>query len=148
MRRMAVALPMIAFVLTACSSPVDRYPQAQPSEASATASTTSPPATTRGLPTAANASDFSTCFDGECEIAVSEPVDIPLDGHLVVAKVSVVAIHSDGVDLRAVTPSGFVADLLSQRPDQGGPSKMNQLGLGVVAISRGTAVLDFSPRTS
>jgi hypothetical protein len=97
------------------------------------------------LPRAADGTNVRACFDGNCEILVSKPVDIQLNGRLGIGALSVTAIDSSGVDFRSISPSGFVSSFLDQTPSQGGPSTMNKLAISVVAISDKKAVIRLSP---
>ncbi|KUN25091.1 hypothetical protein AQJ23_17120 [Streptomyces antibioticus] len=59
---------------------------------------------------------------------------------------TVSAVGAEGVDLRSVDASGFTANLLGQRPDQGGPSTVNELSIAVLAIVGDTAKLRLFPQ--
>lgn len=96
---------------------------------------------TQAPPTAADGSDVQECFDGDCEIAVSEPVSIPLDGRFSVDAVVIEKIEPDHVSLRAES-AGSVTRITS---GPGGTVRLNKLTVRVVAVSDGTAVLRFSP---
>ncbi|MEU5154692.1 hypothetical protein [Glycomyces sp. NPDC021274] len=61
-----------------------------------TAEATEPePSPTPEQPTAADGTDYAACGDGSCEVAVSEPVDLELDGFTL----QVTAVIEDGVDI-------------------------------------------------
>ncbi|MBA6441576.1 MULTISPECIES: hypothetical protein [Streptomyces] len=55
------------------------------------------------------------------------------------------AVGAEGVDLSSVDASGFTSNLLGQRPDQGGPSTVNELSIAVLTIVRDTAKLRLFP---
>lgn len=146
-----VAVVLSAVGLAGCGSATSDDEASARSTTVTTSSTTSSPATTPTpttttappLPAAADGTDLTACFDGACEVLVSGPVDIPFADPSI-GVMSVVAVSPAGVDLRTVSPSGFTSNLLGQRPDQGGPSVVNNLAVAVVAINGGQAVLRFS----
>ncbi|KDN21914.1 hypothetical protein [Amycolatopsis rifamycinica] len=49
-------------------------------------------------PAAADSSDYSACTDGNCEVRVSGPVDIPLSGQGGLHRISVTAVTANGID--------------------------------------------------
>lgn len=119
-----------------------------PPVASATApsiSTSTPRPAVRPLPRAKDGTNLRACYDGRCEVLVTKPVDITLNGRRGVDILFVTAIDSDGVDFQTISASGFTGNLLEQRPDQGGPSTINRLAVSVVAISGRRAVIRLSP---
>ncbi|MEJ3750499.1 hypothetical protein WEI85_45480 [Actinomycetes bacterium KLBMP 9797] len=157
-RYLAVAASMLgACVLVACdtsdtparqtpspttttTSPLGSPSAAAPPTSAAASSPAAVP-----LPRAADGTNVRACLDGRCEILVSKPIDIPLDGRHGIGVLSVTAIDSSGVDFQSVSPSGFVSSFHDQHPDQGGPSTMNKLAIGVIAISGTKAVIRLSP---
>lgn len=157
-RYLAASIALLgAFFLAACgapetpagqsTSPTDTTTSPLESPSAAAPPTSAVPSSPAAvpLPRAADRTDVQACFDGSCEILVSEPVDIPLDGSLGIGALSVTAIDSSGVDFQSVSPSGFVSSFLDQKPSQGGPSTMNELAISVVAISGKKAVIRLSP---
>ncbi|MER5299325.1 hypothetical protein ABT039_07640 [Streptomyces lasiicapitis] len=58
---------------------------------------------------------------------------------------TVSAVGAKGVDLTSVDATGFTSSLLGQRPDQGGPSTVNELSIAVLAIAGDTATLRLFP---
>lgn len=148
MLRTAVALLTLAFAVTGCDTVVSGTPRAAApigtSVPTTTTTRTTTTTTTPPLPGAKDGSNVRACFDGTCEIAVAGPLDIPFDGRYGVYGISVVAIAPGGVDLMGST-GGMTGNFLSQRPDQGGPSTLNELSFSVVAISGTTAVIAFFP---
>lgn len=62
-----------------------------------TTTSTAAASTTSTLPPAADGTDLAACADGNCEVAVSAPVDIPLTGHATgITTMSVVELTPDG----------------------------------------------------
>ena len=149
-RRLAVSLAVAAVGMVGvagiagCADQEERPPGAdivstvaQPTRATATSPTTTPPA----LPAAADGTDVGACADGTCEVLVSAPVDIAVPGN----DISVVTVRPAGVDLRTVGADGFTTTFTGQRPDQGGPSVLGKVAVAVVAISGSQAVLHIAP---
>ncbi|MBA2946124.1 hypothetical protein [Streptomyces himalayensis] len=95
------------------------------------------------VPVRAGASDVKACFDGTCEIAVSEPTDIPVDSRFGIDRVSVTLVTSDTVSMRA-TGNG---NSLQATSGAGGICILNGLTIRVKSVDDGTAVLAFSSTT-
>lgn len=94
------------------------------------------------LPRAADGDDILACTDGSCEILVTGEMGIRFDDPaLGVAWLSVTGVGPDGVDLQVVTAAGATANLISQTPDQGGASVVNELTILVVTLAGDRAVL-------
>jgi hypothetical protein len=79
--------------------------------------------------------------DGKCAIAVSRPVSFSVEPRLGVTKVSIAAIDPDMVTVRAKGP-GISLQVVVR---VGSAGRLNGIGVRVVAITGGTAVLRFSP---
>lgn len=96
-------------------------------------------------PTAADGSNIGACYDGECEISVSQPVKIPLDGRAGFDAVMVEAIEPNKVRFRVDYPHGYSWGSTSPggtvifRSGSGGET------IRVMAINAGTAVIKMSP---
>ena len=110
-------------------------------------------------PTAADGTNVAACFHGTCQIAVSGPVRIPLDGRSGLTELAVVDVDSDQLHFRTATAGGGsgTADLgpgcvLTFHPGGGGsacgggypPPFGHGLAVRVLDITDGTAVLDLS----
>lgn len=147
MRRTITAVLTLALVLCGCGSADRTLPgKATGDEAGRESGVSSPspepPASPESLPPAADGTDVSACFDGDCEISVSGPVDIPLDDSFRVTMCSVEPLDSDQVSIRCEYPSGGMLELSGTT---GSTFSVNELTMRVVAIRGGTVILDFSP---
>ncbi|MGH3912940.1 MAG: hypothetical protein ACRDTC_05970 [Pseudonocardiaceae bacterium] len=95
------------------------------------------------LPPAADGSDVGACRDGQCQIAVSEPVDIVIGSGTVS-----VSVEAGKVALRQTSPSGgsSVANLsgVGSTVSWGNGSADQKTTVRLLGISDDTAVLDFS----
>lgn len=91
-------------------------------------------------PLVARDSDVKACFDGRCEIAVSEPTEIPVDSRFGIDLVSVTLVTPDTVSMRA-TGNG---NSLQTTSGAGGICILNGLTIRVKSVHDGTAVLAFS----
>lgn len=116
MNRTAAVVLLAVLAVGGCSSTVEPgQPQAQ-SQTTAPAptrtSSTPPPSLTVPstskpvLPPAADGADVTACFDGTCEITVSGPLAIPLDGKVGLAKLDVTSVTEDEVAVAANFPGG------------------------------------------
>lgn len=110
-----------------------------------TKSSASPSPTAVKPMTPSTRAELRACTDGSCTIVVTEGTEIPRAEGLRAGPFTVTAVSADGVDLRSVDASGFISDLLGQRPDQGGPSTVNELSIAVVSIVGDTAKLRLFP---
>ncbi|MEE1837760.1 hypothetical protein [Streptomyces sp. SP17KL33] len=82
------------------------------------------------------------CFDGRCELTVSEPLSIEVDSRFGVGDLRVTKITDDTVVLR----SSGAGTHLSSSVGEGGTGGLNGLGFRVKSLEGGTAVLEFFPR--
>ncbi|MET9441119.1 hypothetical protein [Streptomyces sp. NPDC006610] len=89
--------------------------------------------------------ELRACADGSCTVVVTKGTEIPPAAGLRAGPFTVSAVGAEGVDLSSVDPSGFTSNLLGQRPDQGGPSTVNELSIAVLAIAGETAKLRLFP---
>ncbi|CAL9513307.1 hypothetical protein [Streptomyces sp. enrichment culture] len=89
--------------------------------------------------------ELQACTDGSCTVVVTEGTQIPRADGLRAGPFTVTAVGAEGVDLSSVGPGGFTSNLLGQRPDQGGPSTVNELSIAVVSIVGDTAKLRLFP---
>ncbi|MDF3143790.1 hypothetical protein [Streptomyces sp. T21Q-yed] len=76
---------------------------------------------------------------------MTKGTEIPRAAGLRAGPFTVSAVGAQGVDLTSVDASGFTSNLLGQRPDQGGPSTVNELSIRVLAIVGDTARLRLFP---
>lgn len=91
------------------------------------------------------AAELRACADGSCTVVVTKGTEIPRAAALRAGPFTVSAVGAEGVDLTSVDASGFTSNLLGQRPDQGGPSTVNELSIAVLAIVGNTAKLRLFP---
>lgn len=89
--------------------------------------------------------ELRACADGSCTVVVTKGTELPRAARLRAGPFTVSAVGPGGVDLTSVDASGFTSNLLGQRPDQGGPSTVNELSIAVVAIVEDTAKLRLFP---
>ncbi|MFD8458736.1 hypothetical protein [Streptomyces antimycoticus] len=115
------------------ASPPPTKPSSSPSPTAVQPMTPSTPAELRG------------CADGSCTVVVRKGTEIPRADGLRAGPFTVSAVGAEGVDLSSVDASGFASNLLGQRPDQGGPSTVNELSIAVLAIAGDTAKLRLFP---
>ncbi|MGW3567062.1 hypothetical protein ACWDSL_24870 [Streptomyces sp. NPDC000941] len=146
----------LAAALTGCGSDSDGdagAPAPAPSrsvEPSPTSPTPTKPSPSPS-PTAVKPMKLSTpaelraCADGSCTVVVTKGTEIPRAAGLRAGPFTVSAVGAEGVDLSSVDASGFTSNLLGQRPDQGGPSTVNELSIAVLAIAGDTAKLRLFP---
>lgn len=138
--------------------PTSAVPEPTPAPTGSPASTTPAP-----FPTAADGSDVAACRDGNCEIVVSGPVEIPLEREFGVDRLAITAIAADGVQCRAETSraqtlewsvstgqvyasdDGEIYYVEFSQLQAGSTASANQISLRVVALDGERAVLDFSP---
>ncbi|WP_399887727.1 hypothetical protein ACGH7X_23870 [Streptomyces sp. BBFR51] len=76
---------------------------------------------------------------------MTKGTEIPRAGSLGAGPFTVNAVGAEGVDLTSVDASGFTSNLFGQRPDQGGPSTVNELSIAVLVIVGDTAKLRLFP---
>lgn len=149
------ALVLAAAALAGCGSGDDAEAAASgtPSR-SAEPSSASPaptPASPSPSPTPAKPMKPSTpaqlraCADGTCTVVVTKGTEIPRAEGLRAGPFTVTGVGAEGVDLTSVDATGFTSNLLGQRPDQGGPSTVNELSIAVVSIVGDTAELRLFP---
>lgn len=129
------------------SAPAAPSRSAEPSPASPTptkpSSSPSPTAVKPMKPS--TRAELRACADGSCTVVVTKGTEIPRAAGLRAGPFTVSAVGAEGVDLTSVDASGFTSNLLGQRPDQGGPSTVNELSIAVLAIAGDTARLRLFP---
>ncbi len=91
------------------------------------------PASGAPLPAAADGSDVSACMDGSCEISVSAPTEIAVG----TVTVSVTEITANQVTFVQESRGGRTEITTSA----GGVAGLNDVGVRIIAISGGTALL-------
>lgn len=102
-------------------------------------------------PVARDGTDVAACHDGDCEVALTGPVDIELDGELGVGVVSVTEIDAEKVTLSCnwsyeeADSSGGSSGAVASRLAPGNVLPCNDLELRVTEIAAGTAVLVMAP---
>lgn len=154
----AVCALALAAALTGCGSDSDgdagmpappvpsASPSVEPSSASPTPTPSSSPSPTAVQPMKPSTrAELRACADGSCTVVVTKGTEIPRAAALRAGPFTVSAVGAEGVDLHSVDASGFTSNLLGQRPDQGGPSTVNELSIAVLAIVGDTAKLRLFP---
>jgi hypothetical protein len=121
-------------------------------EARASTSRATAEPTTSTLPPAADGTDLAACADGNCEVAVSRPVDIPLTGQGGITTLSVDELTSDGFSFSATSNgggsrsgslSGACTATFSSTANGSGLSSMCTAGQEPPAASREPGVLSL-----
>lgn len=147
MRRTACAV-LLAMALAGCGSPsAGVMPQSsEPIVTTSQVILLSPAPTTAAPPTAADGSNIGACFDGTCEISVSRPVTIPLDGRSGFDAVAIETIAPASMSFRVNFRDGTVG---RSSTSPGGTVTFSSGAGGtiikVVGINAGTAVIKMSP---
>ncbi|GGO48847.1 hypothetical protein [Streptomyces lasiicapitis] len=151
------ALLALAAALTGCGSdsgddegaPAPTTPSRSPEQSPASPTPTKPsssPSPTELKPMKPSTpAELRACADGTCTVVVKKGTQIPPATGLRAGLFTVSAVGAKGVDLTSVDATGFTSSLLGQRPDQGGPSTVNELSIAVLAIAGDTAKLRLFP---
>ncbi|GAA4042761.1 hypothetical protein [Streptomyces shaanxiensis] len=122
---------------------------------------TAPPST---APTAADGTRYSACTDGTCEIRVTDAARIPVPDRFGLGPVTVTAVSGGTVTMFApLTQSEFSSDggceasftgpaadssaVAQLTCDRGAEAVVNRMGLQVVHVGDGAAVLRIRPAT-
>jgi hypothetical protein len=108
---------------------------------SASPSRSPSPSSTGALPEAADGTDLDACYDGECEILVTEPVDIPVDPEVYgFETLSITAIEEELVTVKAIVPGGFASVNVGTE----GYGVVQGVTVSALAIGEAGAVLSIS----
>ncbi|MFD1830728.1 hypothetical protein ACFSJS_13735 [Streptomyces desertarenae] len=127
------------------SSPAVSAPSASPASPASSASPGRPSPPASSPPPAHRATkDLGTCRDGACTVEVREGTVIPFGAGVRLPDLRIDAVGPSGVDMTA-RGDGVMLRLGGQSPGQGGPSKLNETHVEVLAIEGDTAVLRLSP---
>ena len=110
-----------------------------PASSSAPAAVTRTPA--KPAAPGGNAADLKACYDGRCEISVSRPVTIPVDGRFGFTKFSITHIGAEGVTIAAHSAGTSLESGVSP----GGTAALNGLSVKVKSVTGGTALLEITP---
>ncbi|MBA9002964.1 hypothetical protein [Thermomonospora cellulosilytica] len=151
MRRFLAALvPVLVPALTSCGSPAQEAGPA-PSKPAAPASPTSAPPSVPPSPTRTPTTETEDCFDGDCLLEVTRPVDIELDRKkFYYPGFSVVSVDENSLTYHVEYPHGGGAE---QVLSPGGGSSFGfrdnpSVEVRLVSIKDGKALLSISPGTS
>ncbi|WP_128431631.1 hypothetical protein [Streptomyces cyaneus] len=176
MHRPSVGVLALVLLLAGCGSASDGGTSADPRPSGpATASTApdqppptpAPPTTSAPpstAPTAADGTRYSACTDGTCEIRVTDAARIPVPDRFGLGPVTVTAVSGGTVTMFApLTQSEFASDggceasftgpaadssaVAQLTCDRGAKAVVNQMGLQVVHVGDGAAVLRIRPAT-
>ncbi|GAA2406763.1 hypothetical protein GCM10010420_38530 [Streptomyces glaucosporus] len=154
----AVALCAAGLLAAGCGSPDgdgadDRAKRRDtPSSSSASPAASASPASPgrRSSPSASPSptykatKDLSTCYDGACTVEVREGTVIPFGDGVRLPDLRIDKVGPSGVDMTA-SEAGTMLHLGGQSPEQGGPSRLNETDVEVLAIDGDTTVLRISP---
>lgn len=142
---LVLALPV---ALLGCGKSGTDRPAARATASQPTPASTSSAPTPSGSPTVS--SKVKDCFDGDCLLAVSKPVTIPLDKkRYYYPKFAITAVTSNQVSYRVDYPQGGHAE---QRLSVGNESSFGfrshpQVNVRLVSIAGKKAVIAISPGT-
>lgn len=142
--RRTVCAGLLAITLTgfgphsAGATPQQSEPLATTSQVILLSSATAPPP-------AADGSNVRACYDGACEISVSGPTRIPLDGRSGFDAVAVQAVEPNKVSFRVNYPNGSSSGSASPGGTVTFRNGAGGTRITVVAIDAGTAVIRMSP---
>jgi hypothetical protein len=144
----AAAVAVSVLVLSGCggsgTGTDGRSSAAPPSRSPSVAASPSrspSPSPTGALPEAADGTDLDACYDGECEVLVTEPVDIPVDPAVYgFDTLSITAIEEDLVTVVAVVPGGFASVNIGTE----GQGVVQGVTVSASAIGKEGAVLSIS----
>ncbi|MEO3873734.1 hypothetical protein ABGB18_33400 [Nonomuraea sp. B12E4] len=153
-KRMALMGVVAVFgLLTGCGSAAEQAaspaaaPETPSSPAPSSSVVSSPPATpspqATSLPKAKDGKKLRACRDAGCEVLVSDGQTITLDDRWGLQPVDV-SVEEDSVTFHVVTGSGMQATMSEQRPDQGGPSTINDVSFEVLAVQGKKAVIKIT----
>lgn len=141
MRRTVCAV-VLALALAGCGAPLASVAP-QSSEPIVTKSQVL--VLTTAVPPPADGSDIRACHDGTCEISVSRPLTIPLDGRSGFNAVTIEAIEPNLMSFRVNFPDGTA---LRSSTSPGGRvtfrSGTGSMTINVLTINSGTAVIKMS----
>ncbi|GAA3019213.1 hypothetical protein [Streptosporangium longisporum] len=128
--------------------------EAAPKETAATATTQQPPPSATPSPTptttppkpfpkAKDGKKLRACRDARCEVLISDGQTITLNPEWNLPPINV-AVENGSVSFFGTTLDGTQISMLEQTPDQGGPSKLNDVSFGVVAVRGAKAVIKIA----
>jgi hypothetical protein len=127
---------------------VDSNPTASAPTGSGSADPGPPPQTIPNMPKAADGSDISACYDGECVVELRAPVTIPMAPSTGIAQFTLVSVDNvDGAYLTGTTAdgNGTLSAQVSAYPGAGsGTVILNGFTIEALATVDGVAVLHFS----
>ncbi|WP_157250424.1 hypothetical protein [Nonomuraea typhae] len=95
------------------------------------------------LPRAKDGRSLRACHDARCEVLVTDGQTITLNDKWGLTPIEI-AVEDNAVDFTCSTIDGMQVNLMRQRPDQGGPSKINDLTFRVIAVKGKRAVVKIS----
>ncbi|MDQ3402058.1 MAG: hypothetical protein M3548_01505 [Actinomycetota bacterium] len=148
---------LLLLTLTACTSALSGSPAKAPQSTKNRPSTTK--STTTTAPSAIDGTNLDTCLDGTCQVLVTAPAAIPLDGQDGLTTFTVQKIENDVVHYTTVSPRGQGSGTLVSNcavaisrtgsgsycgPPGLAPSTMSGLTIRPVMIGDDHAVLDLS----
>ena len=91
--------------------------------------------------------DVAQCFDGNCTVTVTGPVEIPLDGRVGPTAVSVSEVGRFAVTFRVHSPTGAAFAVTGPGGTVRFTSTQGTLTVRVLELRDGTAVIELSSST-
>lgn len=132
---------VMTVLLTGCGSTPEPA-AASPTASTPPPSTPAPSPSPTGFPKAADGDDLDACRDADCEVLVHDGDKIRLNDKWGIEPIDV-TVEDDSVTFKRVTAGGMQITLSRQTPDQGGPSRINDVALGVTAVQNKKAVISI-----
>jgi hypothetical protein len=146
---LTVGVVAVSVSLTGCGSEPEgtAAPTAAPKTTPAVTAPISPTATpspsATGFPRAKDGRRLRACRDATCEVLVSSGQSIILNDRFGIPSVDV-TVEGGSVTFRTVSASGFQSTLSEQTPDQGGPSRINDVSFQVLAVRGKRAIIKIA----
>lgn len=150
--RIAVLVVAFSFVMTGCGQSETDISELDPIALQTAEPVSREDAISPPIPAPIAAStNVSDCFDADCALAVTGPMDIPLDPELVYySEMSIVVVTPGSLSYRVDYPYGGGAQR-TLRPGGGsafGFSDFTKVDVALDSTTNGTAVLMLTPSTS
>ncbi|GAA4240414.1 hypothetical protein GCM10022254_64940 [Actinomadura meridiana] len=142
----AATCALLLTTLMACGSGDDNTParaETRPSTPAPKTPAPSPPTPTPTSTAPADGTNISKCFDGNCEIAVSKPIGIPVDKRLGISRVEIEEITPNkSVSLVLVSPLNDYHVIAT--PD--GPNTVNKITIRIRQIKGKKAIIALTAK--
>ncbi|WP_084964346.1 hypothetical protein [Thermoactinospora rubra] len=89
---------------------------------------------------AASAPSLRACYDGKCKLALTKKVSFKVSPRFGLTRLSI-SFTEHTMRIRGATPGAMVENRLSQ----GASGSLNGIGIRVLSLSRGKAVIRLTP---